>query len=110
MGIIRYIGAIMVFVFGPIAAIASYRSLKPPFSYMSVVLGLISLAFVPFVAVDIFNALSTYTVVVTGGAENMIVYPFLLWMLGFWGIPNEGLILRFGARSHRAWLCNFHDL
>jgi len=32
---------------------------------------------------DIYNALITYTIVVTGGAENMIVYPFLLWMLGF---------------------------
>jgi hypothetical membrane protein len=83
MGMIHYIGAIMVFVFGPLAAIVSYRSVKPPFSYLSIAMGLISLAFVPFVAMDIYNALITYTIVVTGGAENMIVYPFLLWMLAF---------------------------
>jgi hypothetical membrane protein len=83
MGMIHYIGAIMVFVFGPLAAIVSYRSVKPPFSYLSIAMGLISLAFVPFVAIGIYNALLTYTIVVTGGAENMIVYPFLSWMLAF---------------------------
>lgn len=83
MGMIHYIGAIMVFVFGPLAAIVSYRSVKPPFSYLSIAMGLISLAFVPFVAMGIYNALLTYTIVVTGGAENMIVYPFLSWMLAF---------------------------
>ena len=81
MGMIHYIGAIMVFVFGPLTAIVSYRSVKPPFSYLSIALGLISLTFVPIVAINIYNALITYTIVVTGGAENMIVYPFLLWML-----------------------------
>jgi hypothetical protein len=46
-------------------------------------MGLISLVFVPIVALDVFGALSTYTVAETGGAENMIVYPFFLWMLAF---------------------------
>jgi hypothetical protein len=40
-------------------------------------------AFVPIVTMDIFNALNTYTIVKTAGAENMIVYPFLLRMLAF---------------------------
>jgi hypothetical membrane protein len=83
MGMIHYVGAVMVFVFGPLAAIVSYRRVKPPFSYLSVVMGLISLAFVPFVALGIYNALIKYTIVATGGVENMIVYPFLLWMLAF---------------------------
>jgi len=83
MGMIHYIGAMLIFVIGPLAAIASSRSVKPPLSYLFIAMGLISLAFVPIVAMDIFNALNTYTVAETGGAENMIVYPFILWLLAF---------------------------
>ncbi len=83
MGMIHYMGAMLVFVLGPLAAIASSRSVKQPFSYLFIIMGLISLAFVPIVTMDIFNALNTYTIVKTAGAENMIVYPFLLWMLAF---------------------------
>ena len=83
MGMIHYLGAMLVFVLGPLAAIASSRSVKQPISYLFIVMGLISLAFVPIVTMDIFNALNTYTIAKTAGAENMIVYPFLLWMLAF---------------------------
>lgn len=83
MGMIHYVGAMLVFVLGPLAAVVSSRSVKPPLRYLFIILGLISLAFVPIVTVDIMNALSTYTIAQTAGAENMIVYPFLLWMLAF---------------------------
>jgi hypothetical membrane protein len=83
MGMIHYVGAMMVFVLGPLVAVISSRSVKPPLSYLFIVMGLISLAFVPTVAMEILNAVSTYTVAKTAGAENMIVYPFLLWMLAF---------------------------
>jgi hypothetical membrane protein len=83
MGMIHYVGAMMVFVLGPLVAIVSSRSVKPPLSFLFIILGLISLAFVPIVAMDIMNALGTYTIAKTAGAENMIVYPFLLWMLSF---------------------------
>jgi hypothetical membrane protein len=83
MGMIHYVGAMMVFVLGPLVAVVSSRSVKPPLSYLFIILGLISLVFVPIVAMDIMNALSTYTIAKTAGAENMIVYPFLLWMLAF---------------------------
>lgn len=83
MGMIHYMGAMMVFVLGPLAAVVSSRSVKPPLSYLFIILGLISLAFAPIVTMDIMNALSTYTIAQTAGAENMIVYPFLLWMLAF---------------------------
>jgi hypothetical membrane protein len=83
MGMIHYMGAMLVFVLGPLAAIASSRSVKQPISYLFIVMGLISLAFAPIVTMDIFNALNTYTIARTAGTENMIVYPFLLWMLAF---------------------------
>ena len=83
MGMIHYMGAMLVFILGPLAAIASSRSVKRPLNYLFIVTGLISLAFVPIVAMDVFSALSTNTVAITGAAENMIVYPFFLWMLAF---------------------------
>ena len=83
MGMIHYMGAMLAFVAGPLAAIVSSRSVKRPFNYLFIVMGLISLAFVPIVAMDIFNALNTYTVAETAGAENMILYPFFIWMLAF---------------------------
>jgi hypothetical membrane protein len=83
MGMIHYVGAMMAFVLGPLAAIVSSRSVKRPLNYLFIVLGLTSLAFVPFVAMDIFNALSTYTIAETAGAENLILYPFFLWMLAY---------------------------
>jgi hypothetical membrane protein len=83
MGMIHYMGAMLVFVLGPLAAVVSSRSVKPPLSYLFVILGLISLAFVPIVAMDVVNALSTYTIAKTAGAENMIMYPFLSWALAF---------------------------
>jgi tryptophan-rich sensory protein len=76
-------GAMLVFVLGPLAAVVSSRSVKPPLSYLFVILGLISLAFVPIVAIDVMNALTTYTIAKTAGAENMIMYPFLSWALAF---------------------------
>lgn len=83
MGMIHYVGAMMAFVLGPLAAIISSRSVKRPLNYLFIVMGLTSLAFVPIVAMDIFSALNTYTIAETAGAENLILYPFFLWMLAF---------------------------
>lgn len=83
MGMIHYVGAMLVFVLGPLAAIVSSRSVKQPFGYLFIIMGLISLAFAPIVLMDVFNALNTYTIARTAGAENMIVYPFLLWLLSY---------------------------
>lgn len=83
MGMIHYVGAMMVFLFGPLAAIASSKNVKRPLNYLFIVMGLISLASLPIVAIDIFRALSNYTIAETAGAENFILYPFFLWMLAF---------------------------
>ncbi len=56
MGMIHHVGAMMVFMLGPLVAIVSFRSVKPPLSYLFMILGLISLAFVPTVAMDMVNA------------------------------------------------------
>ncbi|MDE1859985.1 MAG: DUF998 domain-containing protein [Candidatus Micrarchaeota archaeon] len=80
-GTVRFehmVAAMTAFVFGGLSAIASYRATKPPFSYISIMLGIVSL-FSLFVA-PFFHIAS---VIGSGGAERMVVYPILVWALGF---------------------------
>ncbi|MEM4652758.1 MAG: DUF998 domain-containing protein [Candidatus Nezhaarchaeales archaeon] len=73
------IAAILAFVFGALAAIASYKFQGAPASYFSVVLGIVSLiAFVSFVLRIDFG-------LGIGGIERMISYPTLLWAMMFGG-------------------------
>lgn len=73
------IAAILAFVFGALAAIASYKFQKAPSSFFSITLGLLSLmAFVFFMLrVDLGLGM--------GGIERMISYPTLLWAMMFGG-------------------------
>lgn len=73
------IAAILAFVFGALAAIASYKFQRAPSSYFSIILGLLSLiAFVLFMLrIDLGLGI--------GGIERMISYPTLLWAMMFGG-------------------------
>lgn len=73
------IAAILAFVFGALAAVASYRFQKVPSSYFSVILGMISLlAFILFtLRVDLGLGI--------GGIERMISHPILVWAMMFSG-------------------------
>jgi len=71
------VGAFMVFIFGGLGAIYAYRFTKPPFRYLSVVLGIVSL-----VAISLFGVPS---VVGFGVAERLVVYTFNIWVLSFAG-------------------------
>lgn len=84
--------SLIAFLFGGIAPIVSSKVGKPPFSYLSVVLGGMSL-----VALVLF-ALRLHLGLGVGGMERMIAYPDLLWAIGFGGQlmgGSEGV----GARS-----------
>lgn len=71
--------ALIAFVFGAILAIYSGKFQKPPSKYVSIVLGVLSLAI-------LFLSLSKlYTPLGFGGMERMVVYPTLLWGLMFSG-------------------------
>ncbi len=78
-GIVHGIVSFGAFFFGGIAAIIAYRILKPPASYISVVLGAITLAFLGLGFTDYDFGLGI------GGMERMIVYPELIFVLGFGG-------------------------
>jgi len=73
---------LVAFLFGAAAAIMSYKFVKSPLSYVLVVLGVvILLATVLFMLGQGDSAF--YLGLGVGGIERFVVYPFLLWMLGF---------------------------
>ena len=78
-GVMHTIASLITFLFGGLAAIVSYRVEKPPFSYLSVVLGALGL-----VGLGLF-ASGNYLSLGVGGMERMIAHPVLLWAVGFGG-------------------------
>ncbi|MGI0131010.1 MAG: DUF998 domain-containing protein, partial [Thermoplasmata archaeon] len=80
--LIHSIGAVLAFVPGPIAAILSYRMTGSRFRYCALVMGVLSLAG----AAIYFGTYETALVQQTlgpGGWERAIVYPLLVWLIGF---------------------------
>jgi len=76
-GVIHHIVSLITFVFAGLSAIASFRLQKAPLSYLSVLLGLITLLALTLYVSNIFLGLGP------GGMERMIVYPALIWAVGF---------------------------
>jgi hypothetical membrane protein len=90
---IHSVGAVIAFIPGAVAMILSYRLTRSQLGYFSLFLGLLSLAFV----VVYFGAYYSPPVQQTlgsGGAERIIVYPIIVWMIGLgsylMGRPREG--------------------
>ncbi|MCK5562755.1 hypothetical protein KAI30_01170, partial [Candidatus Bathyarchaeota archaeon] len=78
-GAIHGVVSLIIFLFGGLSAITSYKLLKPPLSYSAVPLGALSL-----VALALFGS-GVYLGLGWGGMERMIAYPTLLWAVGFSG-------------------------
>ncbi|MGD8565796.1 MAG: DUF998 domain-containing protein [Candidatus Bathyarchaeota archaeon] len=78
-GILHTIFSLITFLFGGLSAIASSKLENPPFSYMSIVLGVMSLVALGLFALGIFVNLGK------GGMERLIAYPILIWAVGFSG-------------------------
>jgi hypothetical membrane protein len=78
-GVIHTIVSFIAFFFGGLSAVASYKLVKPPFAYLSVLMGSISL-----VALALFGS-KNFLGLGPGGMERMIAYPLLLWVIGFGG-------------------------
>src|SRR5205814_1129744 len=69
----------ITFLFAALSAILAFRVLRPPLSYLSVLLGVGSLlALVLYISKNDFD-------LGNGGMERMIVYPVLAWGIGFGG-------------------------
>ena len=76
-GVVHAIVSLIVFLFGGLSAIASYRIQEVPMNYLSILLGGITL-----VALLLFLT-GNYSSLGQGGMERMIAYPALLWLVGF---------------------------
>lgn len=78
-GIIHIIDAFITFIFMGFAALMSYRIVRSPLNYFSIILGVLTL-----VAMLLFITGNNLGLGV-GGMERMIVYPMLLWGVAFAG-------------------------
>ena len=78
-GAIHTVFSLIIFLFGGLSAVLSYRLQKPPFSYFSVLLGGITIVALAF------TGSGTYLGLGKGGMERMVAYPALLWAVGFGG-------------------------
>jgi hypothetical membrane protein len=71
--------SLIVFLFAGLSAIVSFRFQKSPLSYFSALLGLVTLVSLLLYVADIYMGLGA------GGMERMVVFPVLLWGIGFGG-------------------------
>ena len=78
-GIWHSIFSLIVFLFAGLSAIVTYRFQKKPMAYFAVILGVITLIALILYIPNIYLGLGP------GGMERMIVYPALLWAIGFGG-------------------------
>jgi hypothetical membrane protein len=82
IAVLHYISALLGFVVGGFTAIATYKITKPPFRYLSVILGVAALtAAVLFATTRDIGSLG----IGVGGMERMMAYPTILWIISFGG-------------------------
>ncbi len=79
------IGALAAFVFFNLMAIGTATRLSGPMRVLSVLLGLTGLAFVVIMAIGDAGNTAVFGPIGHGGAERMIVYPPMLWLLAVGG-------------------------
>ena len=79
---IHSVGAVLAFIPGGIALILSYRTIRSPFRYFAAFLGALSLlgTVVEFGA---YNAALVQQTLGPGGWERIIIYPVMIWSIGF---------------------------
>lgn len=65
--------SLVTFVFSGLSLIVAFRVVRPPFNYLSILLGVFSL-----VALGLYVS-GTYLGLDRGGMERMIVWPVLVW-------------------------------
>src|SRR5213594_2545481 len=78
-GVIHELVSLWTFIFIALSAILAMRIVRPPFQYVSILLGLLSYA-----ALGLYVS-TTYLGLGPGGMERMIVWPVLVWGLAFGG-------------------------
>jgi hypothetical membrane protein len=71
--------ALMAFVFGNLAAVYSFTRVGSPFSWMSIILGLLGLSALVLLASDTLFGLGV------GGMERIVFYSGIFWALAYSG-------------------------
>lgn len=90
-GILHVIVSLIAFLFAALSAIAARNFVKPPFTFFSVFLGIVSLAALVLFGLEFYSGLGP------GGMERMIAYPVLLWAIGFGGyLMSSDVISEYG--------------
>ena len=84
--------AMIAFVFSALTAISVFRVTSAPFRFMSLAVGLLSLA--ALIAGELGDNSPVVKSIGTGGAERWVVFPIILW-LAFFG----GYLLASGHRT-----------
>lgn len=74
---IHRVSAFLAFFFGNLAALYSYKIVRPPLSYIFAILGLTGLVALALFGSDIYLGLGI------GGMERMILYPAMFWAIAF---------------------------
>ena len=74
---------LVALVFGAASAIMSFKFLKSPLSYLSVILGAVTLLALVLSLSGNSGSSSFYLGMGKGGMERLVIYPFILWGLGF---------------------------
>ncbi|MCU0861661.1 MAG: DUF998 domain-containing protein, partial [Methanomassiliicoccales archaeon] len=71
------LSAFLAFLFGNLAAIASYKVTRPPFSFFALALGMTGLGALVLLGLGVYLGLGV------GGMERMIFYPVAFWALAY---------------------------
>jgi hypothetical membrane protein len=80
--VLHSISALLAFVFGGIAAIATYKLTRSPFRYLSAIVGVdVLVTFAVFLVTRDFGALG----IGRGGLERLVAYPSILGFIAFGG-------------------------
>lgn len=74
--------ALVAFLFGGLAAITSTPVIRPPFKYLSIILGAITLT---ALGLGIVFTNLVVPILGAGGIERWVAYPCMLWLIGFGG-------------------------
>ena len=77
--------ALFAFVFFNIEALAVAPLISGPMRWVSVLAGLVGLAFVVLMVIGDAGSPGVFGPIGHGGAERMIVYPSMLWLMAFGG-------------------------
>jgi hypothetical membrane protein len=81
---IHSVGAVLAFIPGAVAVIVSFRMIASPFRYFAAALGTVSLLGTIIEFGAYYSAIVQQTLG-PGGWERIIVYPLLIWLMGFGG-------------------------